>query len=95
MNLGTLSLKELKQLQRDIERSIKSFEERQRKEAVAKLDAVAREMGYTLADLIGAPSRAPSRRRRSRGEPRYANPDNPSQTWTGMGRKPGWMIKAI
>jgi DNA-binding protein H-NS len=26
---------------------------------------------------------------------RYANPANPSDTWTGRGRKPGWFIAAL
>ncbi|MCK5549998.1 MAG: H-NS histone family protein, partial [Hyphomicrobiaceae bacterium] len=24
--------------------------------------------------------------------PKYANPDDPSQTWTGRGRRPRWLV---
>ena len=24
--------------------------------------------------------------------PKYANPDDPSQTWTGRGRGPNWLV---
>ncbi|WP_445322487.1 H-NS histone family protein [Roseobacter sp. HKCC-CH-9208] len=27
--------------------------------------------------------------------PRYRNPSNPDQTWTGRGRKPLWVVDAL
>ena len=30
----------------------------------------------------------------SQGEPKYRNPDNPEQTWTGKGTRPGWFVAA-
>lgn len=27
--------------------------------------------------------------------PRYRNPDNPSETWSGHGRPPGWVRRAL
>lgn len=27
------------------------------------------------------------------GEPKYRNPDNPEQTWTGKGRAPAWFVE--
>ncbi|MEO5362786.1 MAG: H-NS histone family protein [Magnetococcus sp. DMHC-8] len=27
--------------------------------------------------------------------PRYQNPDNPHQTWTGRGRRPNWVLKHL
>ncbi|HRD67330.1 MAG TPA: H-NS histone family protein [Candidatus Competibacter sp.] len=35
------------------------------------------------------------RKRRSSGKPKYRNPANPEQTWTGHGKKPGWLRQAI
>lgn len=35
------------------------------------------------------------RRRKSSGKPKYRNPANPEQTWTGHGKKPGWLKQAI
>ena len=43
-DLETLSLKDLKQLQRDVAKAIATFEERQKAEARAKVDALARVM---------------------------------------------------
>lgn len=35
------------------------------------------------------------RRRKSSGKPKYRNPADPGQTWTGHGKKPGWLKQAI
>ena len=31
---------------------------------------------------------------RRKGKPKYRNPDNPDQTWTGRGKKPNWLKNA-
>ncbi|NHX27966.1 H-NS histone family protein, partial [Escherichia coli] len=43
----------------------------------------AREHGFSLADLTGASTPA---------APKYRNPENPDQTWSGRGRKPLWVV---
>ena len=32
--------------------------------------------------------------KRGKGAPKYRNPKDPSQTWTGHGRRPLWRAKA-
>ena len=88
IDLNELSLKELRQLQKDVARAIDSFEERQKAEARTKLEAMARDMGYTLADL------APSGKSGGKA-PKYCHPEDPRLTWSGRGRKPGWFKEAI
>ncbi len=34
------------------------------------------------------------RRKRAPGKPKYRNPHNPEQTWTGRGKRPGWLKQA-
>ena len=89
--LHDLSLKELKQLQKEVEKAIASYEDRQKSEARAKLEEQARAMGFTLAELVGVEvkkTRAPS-------QAKYAHPENPELTWSGRGRKPQWFNEAI
>ena len=45
MDLDTLSLEELKKLQSDVAKAISTYEDRMKKEAIAELEAKAREMG--------------------------------------------------
>ncbi|MDA7429257.1 H-NS histone family protein [Primorskyibacter aestuariivivens] len=87
-NLDSLSLKELKQLQKDVTKAISSFEDRRKKEALAALEAKAAEMGFSLSDLTTGKGGKIS-------APKYRNPDDGSQTWTGRGRKPAWFISAL
>ena len=54
-SLEALSLKELRQLQKDLAKAISTYEDRHKAEARAKLDAIAKEMGgvpvYLLSQL--------------------------------------------
>ena len=90
-DLEALSLPELKKMQKDIAKAISTFEDRQKAEARTKLEAVANEMGYSLAELLGAvskPKRAPV-------APKYQPPENSAVTWSGRGRKPQWFVDAL
>lgn len=90
-NVETLSLKELKSLQKDLGKAISTFEDRQKSDARSKLEIIAKEMGYSLADLIGTevkPSRAPA-------AAKYRHPENAALTWSGRGRKPLWFVAAL
>ncbi len=91
IDLNSMSLPELKKLQKDVAKAVDGFEERQRKEALAEIDALARERGFTIEQLVGVSP--PSTRKPI--PPKYANPDDRSQTWTGRGRKPRWVVAAL
>ena len=90
-DVETLSLKELKSLQKDLAKAISTFEDRQKSDARSKLEVIAKEMGYSLAELIGTdvkPTRAPA-------AAKYRHPDNSDLTWSGRGRKPLWFVAAL
>lgn len=91
INLDAFSLSELKQLEKSVTKAIASFEERRKAEARAKVDELARELGYSFEDLAEA---APSRKR-SPSVAKYRHPENPDLTWSGRGRKPGWIGEAL
>ncbi len=90
-NLEALSLKELRQMQKDLAKAISTYEDRHKAEARAKLEAIAKEMGYSLADLVGdkvKTTRAPA-------VAKYRHPENAALTWSGRGRKPLWFADAL
>ena len=90
-DVETLSLKELKSLQKDLAKAISTFEDRQTSDARIKLEVIAKEMGYSLAELVGTevkPSRAPA-------TAKYRHPENAALTWSGRGRKPGWFVANV
>jgi DNA-binding protein H-NS len=63
---------------------------------------LAREAGFTVTlNKIGKEDVRQSRRHRQEGDRRrgvrakYHNPDNPSETWAGRGRKPKWVEEKL
>ena len=95
MNLDSMSLAELRDLRGKVDRAIASFEDRKRKEALSQLEEKAREMGYNLAELTGQGGRRKRAGGAAKGAAKYANPANPSETWSGRGRRPGWVNAAL
>lgn len=89
MDLDALSLKELKELQSQVAKTIANFETRKKAEALAAVEEKARAMGFSLNDLVGGV------RKQRTVKPKYANPANKSETWTGRGRKPRWVEAAL
>ena len=68
-----------------------------RKEKVVKLrqkvHALIQSEGYTFEDIFGTARKA----KRSGGKvaPKYRNPANPAQTWSGRGKRPHWFNDAL
>lgn len=90
-DLEALPFTELKKLQKDVAKAISTFEDRQKAEARAKVEAVAREMGYSLAELIGIDGKTT----RAPAPAKYRHPENPALSWSGRGRKPRWFVDAL
>lgn len=91
MDLDKMSRDELQTLQRRVNAALKNYDERQKKEAQSRLEAAAKEMGYSLSDFAGGGKKTKS----SGGVPKYAHPENPEKTWSGRGRQPQWFKDAI
>ncbi len=61
------------------------------KNRLIKTDTLARDLGYSLAELVGTETkitRAPT-------AAKYRHPENPALTWSGRGRKPHWFVEAL
>ncbi|MFN3844210.1 MAG: H-NS family nucleoid-associated regulatory protein [Paracoccaceae bacterium] len=90
-DLEALSLSELKKMQKDIAKAISTFEDRQKAEARAKVEAFARDLGYSLAELVGTETKTA----RAPVAAKYRHPENPAATWSGRGRRPQWFVDAL
>ena len=53
-------------------------------------EQAAKEFGFSLEEILAA-----NEKKGSKGAPKYANPADPDQTWTGRGRKPNWVVAAL
>jgi len=69
MDLNTLSLKELKKLRKDVDKTIADFKDRKKREALAELEKKAAEMGFSLSELasVGKAKKV--------SPPKYRNPN--------------------
>lgn len=73
----------------------------------AKLRAAAKAEGYTVEELFGGKgakstaARKPRKASKTKGRklgkvaPKYRNPANKSETWTGRGKPPRWMAPLL
>ena len=91
-NLEKMSHQELEKLRMDVDAALVAAKKRDKKEARKAAEAAAAQFGFTLAELMsGTAPKSVSKG----GVAKYANPANPSQTWTGKGRQPQWYKDAI
>ncbi len=90
-DLEALSLGELKKMQKDVAKAISTYEDRQKAEARAKVEALAQELGYSFAELVGTDTKSA----RAPAAAKYRHPENPALTWSGRGRKPQWFVEAL
>lgn len=90
-DLNAMSIEDLKKLRKDVEKAIETYHEREKLAALAEIEAIAREKGFSLPELL----KSTGKKKSGGGVPRYANPENPAQTWTGRGRRPGWLDSAL
>ncbi|WP_313138283.1 H-NS histone family protein [Paracoccus jeotgali] len=96
--LDSMEQDELRQVQKRIERLIADYQNRKRRDAVAAAEQAAREHGFKLNELVGEgkpPRTGKAAASKSSAPAKYANPDDPQQTWSGLGRRPSWVRAAL
>ncbi|GLQ96597.1 H-NS histone family protein [Dyella mobilis] len=93
IDLKSLSPKELKSLIANAESQMQEARAGQVQEVRKKIDALLSNAGLTLADVY--PVRGSKTGKRGTVAPKYRNPEDPSQTWTGRGKRPLWFAAAI
>lgn len=71
-------------------------EKRALEDRLAKLNQVelVRDVGSNLPLSLSTTNRAP-RRKYPKVLPKYYNPKAPSQTWSGRGKRPRWVVAAL
>jgi len=102
-NYSSWSVDKLNKEIQKIQKIIQTRESRDKKATLAKLVSVARKSGFELHELVDAASvkKASTARkassavnktkRRDKVAPKYRNPANDTETWTGRGRQPLWV----
>ncbi len=87
IDLDAMSRKDLRKLGKDVEKALSTLEKRERKAALEAAEKAAAEHGFSLSDLAGLKKG----QSKPKNPPKYRNPEDPEQTWSGRGRKPAWV----
>ena len=88
--IDRMSFRELQELELKVKKAKVAAQDRSRNDLRQKLEAMAADHGFKITDLFGA--------RGGKGRTvaaKYANPEDPSETWTGRGRKPRWLAAKL
>jgi DNA-binding protein H-NS len=88
-SLEKLTYAELAELRTQVDRLMVEKQNAERVALRQKLADMAKEHGLTLDEVLGK-----GRKGKGSVAPKYRDPKNPENTWTGRGRMPLWMVAA-
>jgi DNA-binding protein H-NS len=97
LNLDSMSVDEMWQLHEEISRVLSVRLTSEKRELEKRLERLRRDKQVPslqssngMKDLARAP-----RRKYPRVYPKYQNPQEPSETWSGRGKTPRWLVAAL
>ena len=92
LNLNKMSIARLNKLISDAQSALA-----QKQEVAEKVRKLAHDNGLDISDLMAAdkPKKTKAKKPRGKVSPKYKNPANGSETWTGRGRQPCWVVDAL
>lgn len=94
IDLSPLSVAELEALAVQVQDEIKAKKVLAKKTLLADLERVARDAGVSLTDLFGDAAAKASKAKKPVAA-KYRNPNDASQTWSGRGRQPVWLVALL
>lgn len=90
-NIEKMTLKQLSDLEGRITKAKSQARDNATADLKAKIDRLVAGSGITVAELYGFTTK----RGKSKSSAKYVNPDDHSQTWTGRGRRPNWLVARL
>ena len=94
IDIAALGIDELADLLGKVQAEMASRERQRRKDLRAELERRITAEGYKLADILPELQSASATGTRRKRPAKYRDPQNPEQTWSGIGRTPKW-VQAI
>lgn len=91
MDLSTLTLVQLKDLEKRIPVEIKRREQEEKANVLHELKKLAESHGFSLDQLLAQSAAAGSKIKGTKVPPKYRHPQQTELTWTGRGRQPQWV----
>ena len=91
VDLSAFSVEELEDLRNAIDEEKIRRRNEERERLVAELHDAAARYGMSVNKFL----KTQDKKRRVAAAPKYRNPDNPKQIWSGRGKQPAWVQKAL
>jgi DNA-binding protein H-NS len=94
-DISNLSVEELKRLQAEAELLIASKKDQAIQDAYTQIMTIADNVGLSIEQILEFGHQTRKKSTRKAVEPRYRNRNNPSETWTGRGKQPRWLVAEL
>jgi DNA-binding protein H-NS len=94
VDLSDYKLSELKELQAEIEKEVKTRQQQDVTKAREQIFAIAHSLGVSVEELL-ADGEKKSKSSGKKVQVQYQNPADNAQTWTGRGRQPRWIAEGL
>lgn len=94
-DLKKLTRKELEKLGRDVGKALEKLQKQDLKKVRQEMEKLAAAHGVSVEDVMGKAAPKKAAKAKTKSAPKFANPADKSQTWTGKGRQPDWFKSAI
>lgn len=92
INLDSLSPAELQALIKNAEAQMESARKNKAQEVRTRIDALLKSAGLSIDEVY---PRRGGKSAKAVVAPKYRNPDNAAQTWSGRGKRPVWFSEAL
>jgi DNA-binding protein H-NS len=92
MNVDKMSLKEITDLEAKLAKVKSHARDKAKSDLRDKIEKLVDGSGFTVAEIFGFATKGKGR---GKSAAKFANPDNRSETWTGRGRKPNWLVAKL
>lgn len=92
VNLERMTLKQIEGLETRIAKAKIQAREMTKTELKAKIDRLLNGSEFTVHEIYGFSAK---KYQAGKSVAKYANPNDISQTWTGRGRRPDWLIAQL
>lgn len=86
VHLPDMDEDQLEQVQKAVAEKIRQNREKSREADLNTIKALIAKHGFKASEV-----RVPRDTKNTKVAPKYRNPENPEQTWTGRGKAPAWI----
>nr|VFJ87321.1 MAG: DNA-binding protein H-NS [Candidatus Kentron sp. LFY]VFJ87699.1 MAG: DNA-binding protein H-NS [Candidatus Kentron sp. LFY]VFK14515.1 MAG: DNA-binding protein H-NS [Candidatus Kentron sp. LFY] len=91
LDLSNVSFTDLIELRGELDTSIEVRKKEEKQQLLQEIRQMILEKGFSVEEVFGNTDLI----KKGHVAPKYRNPDNPDQKWSGRGRQPRWMTDLL